>query len=116
MDTMKVLKKLRPSAQMPFIPEAWASVPAPALQAEFEKAGFWDVKAEEVEVTMAFDKYDAFLDVMLSRMPVMTNLTKDFSKDEKAKLRQLVLEEIQRVSPTEPGSMKGTALVVVGRK
>lgn len=111
---MKLLKKVRPDMQMPFVPTEWASVPA--LKAEFEKAGFRDVEAEEVEVEMTFDKYDAVIDVLLLKMPIMVSLTKDFSDDERAMLRQLVLEDIKRASPTEPGSMRGTALVAIGRK
>lgn len=111
---MKLLKEVRPEAQMPSVPEEWASVPA--LGVEFEKAGFRDVHAEEVDVEMTFDTYNAIIDVMLLKMPIMINLTKDFSEGEMVRLRQLVLEHIQRASPREPGSMHGTALVVIGRK
>lgn len=114
MDAMQLVKKVRPNLQTPFIPLEWASVPA--MQAEIEKAGFREVSAEEVKVTMTFDSYDAFIDVLLLKMPAVVNLIKDFSDDEKAKLRQFILEDIRRVSPTEPGSMQGTALVAIGRK
>lgn len=112
MGTMRLVEKVRPGIQTPSIPLEWASVPA--LQAELEKAGFREVKAEEVEVTMTFDTYDALTDVLLLKMPAVANLIKDFSGDERARLRELVLEDLQRMSPTEPGSLQGVALVVVG--
>lgn len=114
MDAAKLVEKVKPGLKAPFIPEDWAS--APAMARELEKAGFQEVSAEEVELTMTFDTREALVDVLLDKMPQTKNLIKDFSEDETARLRQLVLEHIREASPSEPGTLKGKALVAVGRK
>lgn len=114
MDAAKVVEKVKPGLKTPFIPEDWAS--APAMARVLEEAGFREVNAEEVEVTMTFDTREGLVDVLLTKMPATKNLIKDFSEDETARLRQLVSEHIRQASPSEPGTLKGTALVAVGRK
>lgn len=111
---MELVKVVKPEIKWPGIPDQWASVPA--LEHEFERAGFKDVRAEEVEVELEFESYEAICEVMLCRMPAMVQLTKDFSGQEKEKLKEVVMQDLKRVAPEEPGRLKGTALVAVGRK
>jgi ubiquinone/menaquinone biosynthesis C-methylase UbiE len=113
-EVMKIPGCVRPGLQQPSVPIEWAT--APALKAELEKAGFQDVEAKEVEVTMEFDTYDAVLKVLFEVMPHMVNLLKDFSEEERAKVMELAREKVEMYSPNEPGSMKGVALVAAGRK
>ena len=43
-------------------------------------------------------------------------LLKDFSDDEKARLRKLMFDEGRKMCPEDPATFTGTALVAVGRK
>ncbi|SMR44824.1 unnamed protein product [Zymoseptoria tritici ST99CH_3D1] len=114
MDTMKIPAKVRPDLQHPSVPTEWAS--APALKAELEKAGFRDVQAQEVEVTMEFDTYDALLELCFEVMPHMAAVMKGISEEERTKVLSLAREMVESYSPTEPGKLTGIALVAGGRK
>jgi hypothetical protein len=43
-------------------------------------------------------------------------LLKDFSDDEKARLRKLLFDKGRKMCPEDPATFTGTALVAVGRK
>lgn len=43
-------------------------------------------------------------------------LTKDFSDDEKKRFRDLMYEEGRKMCPNDGGSLKGTAIVAIGKK
>lgn len=114
MDLMNILPRIRPDKTMPSVPKEWQSWEA--MKGELEKAGFKDVEALQVETTMSFEKYDPYIDFMVDKMPHMVHLIADFSAEEKAKLKQEMKEEMKKMSPQEPGTLKGVALVAVGRK
>ena len=111
---MKPLQQIKPDLKPPAGPKEWAT--AAGLPEELRKAGFQDVQAHEVAVEIAFESHDVFVDVLLTKMPPLVALTKDFSAAQKAELRGLMVEEIRGLCPTEPGTLKGVALVAVGRK
>lgn len=114
MEIMRLVSVIRPEKTLPELPEAWTS--APAMKGELEKAGFREVTSEDVEVEMTFDRYEAFVDMMTTTMPVMVNLLKDFTEEEVERLRGLMLAKTKEMAPSEPGVLHGTALVAVGRK
>ena len=114
MDLMNLLPQIRPDITMPEIPKDWQNVDL--LKNELETAGFKDVEAHQVETRMTFDKLDRLMDFMLTKMPHMAMLTKDFSEDEMAKLKALFLEEGRKMCSDEPGEFTGVALVAIGRK
>lgn len=43
-------------------------------------------------------------------------LMKDFTDDERARLRALLLDETRKLCPEDPGTLTGVALVAVGKK
>lgn len=114
MDIMKLVSVIRPDKTLPELPKEWTS--APAMKVELEKAGFRDVNSEDVQVEMSFDRYEPFLDLLTTKMPMMINLVKDFSQGEMERLRQLMLEKTKEMAPSEPGILYGAALVATGRK
>lgn len=113
-DLMNLLPKVRPDAKMPEIPKNWRDT-EPVKQ-ELEKAGFRNVDSQEVHVEMTVDSLEVFIDFILTKMPHMVMLVKDFSADEKARLRKLMLDEGRKLCPQDPATFTGTALVAVGSK
>jgi hypothetical protein len=113
-EIMKVPGQVRPSIPQPTVPKEWASVPA--LRGELEKAGFQDVQAQEVEVSLSFDTHDALLEMLFSVMPHMAAVMKEFSEEERAEVLKLAREKVESYCPSEPGVLNGLALVAVGRK
>ena len=114
MDLMNLLPQVKPKVTMPKIPDAWMD--AELMKAELEKAGFKDVESHQVPTTMQFDKLAPLVDFMITKMPHMVMLTKDFSEEEMAKLKELMTAEGKKMNPDEPGVLTGTALVAVGKK
>lgn len=108
--------RIRGEAEEPpqMLPTAWRS--GAGLRGELERAGFGEVECVEVEVQLRFDTYEALLEVLLTKMPHMVHLTESWTDEERARLREVMLKEVKEVSPTQPGSMTGVALVAVGRK
>ena len=114
MDLMSLVPKIRPDKQMPEIPKEWMNVDA--VKGELEKAGFRDVESQQVHTTMKFEKMEGLADFMINKLPHMIMLTKDFSDDERAKLKALWMEEGKKMCSDEPGELKGITLVAFGRK
>ena len=114
LDIMNLLKQVRPDKIVPEIPPGWKEVEP--LRAELEKAGFREVESFEVETKMEFERMEPFVDFMLTKMPHMQMLTKDMSEEEMARVKQLMVDEGMKMSPSEPGILTGTALIAVGRK
>lgn len=114
LDMMNILPQVRPDKTMPEIPAGWKE--ADALKAELEKAGFREVEAFEVPTKMEFERMEPFVDFMLNKMPHMQMLAKDMTQEEVAKVKARMLEKGREMCSSEPGELKGTALVAVGRK
>lgn len=114
LDLMRLLPRVRPDKRLPDLPKEWEDIDL--MKRELEKAGFRDVEGYPVETKMTFDKLEPLVDFLITKMPHMVMLTKDFSEGERASLKDLLLEEGRKMCPNEPGSFVGTALVAVGRK
>lgn len=113
MDLMNLAPRVR-AVEMPKVPPEWES--AGAMKTELEKAGFQDVKSYQVDTSMSFEKREVFIDFIFSKMPHMVELLKDWSEEDLKRLKLIADEEMQKMSPNEPGKLAGTALVAVGRK
>ena len=66
--------------------------------------------------------FDPYVHLRLKHMLTLCSLVlvimllKDFSDDEKARLRKLMFDEGRKMCPEDPATLTGTALVAVGRK
>lgn len=96
-DLMTLTTKIRPDKVLPEIPENWKN--AEPMRRELEQAGFKDADSQEVHVEMTIDSLDVFIDFILDKMPHMVMLLKDFSNDEKARLRKLMFDEGRKMCP-----------------
>ena len=114
MDLMNLLPQVRSDKKPIEMPKAWCNWEL--MKGELEKAVFKDVQAYQVETEMKFERYDPCIDIFVDKMPHMIAMMEDFSADERAKTRALMKEEMKKISPQEPGSLRGVALVAVGRK
>ena len=114
MDLMNLLPQVRPDKTMPEMPKAWMN--GDLMKAELEKAGFIDVESHQVPTAMRFDTLASLVDFMLTKMPHMVMLTRDFSEEDITKLKDIMVAEGKKMNADEPGTLKGTALVAVGRK
>ena len=114
MDLMNLLPQIRPDKKVPELPKEWSS--DSAVKAELEKAGFRDVESHRVHTVMKFEKMEDLMEFMITKLPHIVMLVKDFSEDERARLKSLWVEEGRKMCPSEPGELTGTALVAVGRK
>ncbi|KAK3709686.1 hypothetical protein LTR37_010713 [Vermiconidia calcicola] len=114
LDLMMMLKDIRPDKEMPSMPKEWTSVEN--IKIELERAGYRDVESHEVATTLSYEERDTFVDFMFSKMPHMVAMMGDVTAEEKVKLLEHVSNEAKKMCPDEPGKLKGTALVAVGRK
>ena len=116
MDSMLLVARIRPEKTMPALPEAWTTTSG--VKGEFEKAGFRDVGAQEVQAEMRFESAKEMVEFFLKKMPHMVAMTKDMSEGEMGQLRALMKEEIGRMSEGEghPGVLKGVSVVGWGRE
>ena len=114
LDLMNLVPKIRPDKTMPELPKEWMNVEA--MKKELEKGGFRDVESTKVQTSMKFETMDSLTDFMLTKMPHMIHLTKDFSEDDSRRLKELCIAEGKKLCSTEPGELQGVALVAVGRK
>lgn len=114
MELMALLPQVRPDKEFPEIPKEWENVDM--MKAELEKAGFKNVESQRVPTQMTFEKRDTLIDFMLNKMPHMVMMMKDFTEEQREKLKALMTEKGKEMSPEEPGKFTGTALVAVGRK
>ncbi|KAM3415321.1 hypothetical protein BST61_g8850 [Cercospora zeina] len=113
-ELMNLVREIRPEAPVPEIPEGWKYVKG--LVVEVEGAGFQEVEAVEVDVTMAFESHEALLDLLTTKMPHMVKLLSSWSGEEVQRLRSMMNDRLKMMSPEEPGRLTGVALVAVGRK
>lgn len=114
LDLMNLLPRIRPDKAMPELPKEWMNVDA--MKGELEKGGFRDVESFRVNTTMKFERMEELVDFMLTKMPHMIHLTKDFSTDDFQKLKDLSVQEGNKMCSSEPGELSGVALIAVGRK
>ncbi|KAF2209323.1 hypothetical protein CERZMDRAFT_100525 [Cercospora zeae-maydis SCOH1-5] len=114
LDLMNLVREVRPEAPVPEIPMGWRC--AKELFIEVERAGFQQVDAVEVDVTMAFESHDALLDMLTTKMPHMVKLLGSWSEEEVQRLRSIMTDQLREMCPEEPGRLTGVALVAVGRK
>ncbi|KAI0203496.1 S-adenosyl-L-methionine-dependent methyltransferase [Astrocystis sublimbata] len=108
------LNKLRPDVKAPSLPEGWDT--AASLQKQLEKAGFRDVETHEVPVEVAYQTYDVLVQVLTTRVPHIVARTSDFTDAERATLKEMMIGETKALCSTEPGALKGFAIVGLGRK
>ncbi|KAK3675468.1 hypothetical protein LTR78_004551 [Recurvomyces mirabilis] len=114
LDLMNLLTEVRPDKILPTLPEAWTSTGG--IEGEMRKAGFKDIETYEVVVDMPYQSYDSFADFMITKMPHIIALSKDMSKEEMAKYKDLFIEKMKGMCATEPGVLHGMSLVALGRK
>lgn len=116
MDVMMLVKQVRPDKVMPAVPEAWTT--AEGVKGEFEKAGFRDVGAREVEALMGFERVEDLVDLILEKMPHVKMMKSDMSEEEVGRLKTLMVEETEKLSDGQghPGLLKGVSVVGWGRK
>jgi len=53
---------------------------------------------------------------MITKMPHIVALTKDISKDEMAKYKDLFIKNMKGMCASEPGVIHGLSLVALGKK
>ncbi|KAH6855616.1 S-adenosyl-L-methionine-dependent methyltransferase [Chaetomium sp. MPI-CAGE-AT-0009] len=111
---MSPISQINPSLRPPAGPPEWGS--AAGLAQELTKARFRDIEVREVDVALPFQSRALFVDILLAKMPPLVALTKGFDAEQLERLRGLMVEEMARLCPTEPGALKGVAVVAVGRK
>jgi hypothetical protein len=111
---MKPLQKIDPNIKPPSTRADWAS--ATELKARLEEAGFREIEVHEVVAEVNFQSHSTFVDILLTKMPHLVALTREFSEERAEHLRNLMIEETRKFSPTQPGVLKGTALIALGRK
>ena len=106
--------QVRPDKTMPSLPANWSHVEL--LKQEVEKAGFRDVQAERVSVSMQYEKHEVLVEWLLTKMPFVLALTKDMSEEEMGRLREAAVQKCREFCPSEPGELTGWSLLAVGRK
>ncbi|KAF2172483.1 hypothetical protein M409DRAFT_50175 [Zasmidium cellare ATCC 36951] len=115
LDVMSLVEEIRPETKaMEGIPKVWMETDG--VKGELEKAGFRDVESAEVGVEMTLEEYGPFLDLLTTKMPHMIALTKDYSEEERQRLRNIMLAKVKEFAPTLPGTLHGTSIVAFGRK
>ena len=113
LEMMQVLPIIKPELKSA-VKAKWTSISA--MKADLEAAGFRDVDVEPVPVQVPFQSHDLFVDTLLTYQPRMTALLRDFTVEQKATLRKLLIEEMKVYCPNEPGALNGVVLVATGRK
>ncbi|KAF2724466.1 S-adenosyl-L-methionine-dependent methyltransferase [Polychaeton citri CBS 116435] len=111
---MFAFRKIRPDVPMQIVPDEWRTVEG--VSGELKKAGFKDVIAEEVQVSMSFESHDGFVKMICDCMPHLINLFKGMSDAEIDATKDAMLEELKSACPNEPGTLKGISVVGSGRK
>lgn len=113
MDAMGEMTVVRPDIKLPSIPKEWGS--AEAVKGELEKAGFTDVRSERVDVEMGYETHEKLVGT-LTRMPHTLAMMKGMSEEETSSAKEAILRKCRKFNPNEPGTLKGVAIVAVGRK
>lgn len=111
---MKPLRQIDPGINPPSIRQGWETVLG--LHGQLKQAGFRRVKVYQVPTGVAFESYNTFVELLLTKMPHMVALTRNLSDEQRERLRRLMIDEMRRLSPAEPGALKGVALVAIGQK
>ncbi|KAL8365080.1 hypothetical protein RB595_004072 [Gaeumannomyces hyphopodioides] len=111
---MNPIQQIDPDLRPPASPKEWGS--AAGLSRELEKVKFQEVEAHETSVELPFRSHALMVDILLTKMPPLVALTKGFDKEQVERLRGLMIGEIKRLCPSEPGALKGVAIIAVGRK
>ncbi|KAI3326234.1 S-adenosyl-L-methionine-dependent methyltransferase [Xylariaceae sp. AK1471] len=114
LDAMRPIHKINASLSPPVGSDEFLS--STGLAGVFEKAGFAAVEVSEVHVELPFQTHALFVDILLTKMPPLIALLKGFSEAQTAELRSMMIEEMRGICPSEPGALKGVALVAVGTK
>ncbi|WPG97340.1 Hypothetical protein R9X50_00011400 [Acrodontium crateriforme] len=113
-DVMGLVSVVRPDKVVPALREEWRR--DGLLAEQVRKAGFRDVEVVRVPTVMALQSYESGAEMFMGKMPHMVMLMKDVTKEEKAKVREVMIEKLKVLCPTVPGHLNGMALVAVGRK
>lgn len=113
LEMMKVIPIIKPEFKAA-VQAKWTTMSA--VKADLEQAGFREVVVEAVPVQVPFQSHDSFVNTLLAYQPRMVALLRDFSEQQRATLRRLLIEEMKVYCQSEPGALNGTVLVATGRK
>ncbi|KAI9037316.1 class I SAM-dependent methyltransferase [Aspergillus affinis] len=111
---MKPLKQIDPGISPPSMRQGWETVLG--LHGQLEQARFRRVEVYQVPTEVAFESYSTFVELLLTKMPHMVTLIRNFSDEQREQLRELMIDEMRRLSLAEPGALKGVALIAIGQK
>ncbi|KAK3903173.1 methyltransferase, partial [Staphylotrichum tortipilum] len=113
LEMMRVIPIIKPELEHA-VRARWTT--ASAVKADLEEAGFRNVVVQAVPVQVPFQSHDSFVDTLLTYQPRLTALLRDFSEQQKATLRKLLIEEMKVYCPSEPGALNGVVLVATACK
>ena len=109
----KAVERVRPGTNLELMSGPWHF--EDGVKAELEATGFVDVETQVEETSMDYLSHKDLAST-LQQMPVIKNATKSFSMDQMTDLEQVIVEELRKVSPDEPGRILGKMIVAVARK
>jgi ubiquinone/menaquinone biosynthesis C-methylase UbiE len=107
------IEKIRPGTDFRMIREEWSS--EANVRNELFVTGFKRIETFSMESEMGYVDHLGFAKTLMI-MPVMKNVTVDYSEEEEQRLLQEVVKELRQASPEEPGVCKGTQIVAIARK
>lgn len=113
MEVMRIVTDRRPDIK-PIVSDEWMTLEG--VRGVLERHGFKDVETVPVSTHMDFEKHELMVDFCLDKMPHILAIAKNFSKEERAEVRELMIERMKGFQPEAPGTLSGIAIVAVGRR
>lgn len=113
LEVMRQITVTSPKRIMPSLLPEWQS--ATGVKKEFEKAGFVDVRSENVQVFFGYESHESLIQILLA-MPHVIAMMRDASEQETADIKKAMLAKAKEFNAAEPGHLIGEAIVTVGSK
>lgn len=109
----KAVEKVKPGTNLGLLSGVWTS--EEGVKGELTAAGFVEAKTYLIESEVSYQNHQQFGEMLL-QMPVMKQAIDGMSEDEKQRLPGVVVEDLRKINPTQPGTLSGTAIIAISRK
>lgn len=108
------ISEIRPEKKVPGPGPTWTT--EDGVKGVLEEAGFKDVQTYSAPVYMPFEDHTEIVDYLMSTMPFMPMFTKDMTKEEISRSRELMIQHVKEEYPALPGKLPGLAIMGIGKK
>ncbi|PGG95783.1 hypothetical protein AJ79_09883, partial [Helicocarpus griseus UAMH5409] len=118
LDLLQVIKEVKPD--LPELPKIKSMSPTwyedAGTRGHLERAGFREIEVRQIPLKYEYEAYEVVGEKLFDSLPFMERWLGQMSEREIRRARELVVERVRGMYPSEPFALLGKATLAIGRK